>query len=196
LWTPAEVFRLVRLLGGFFCFGAGVLLLAFGNDAHGTVSINIFSIAHGEISKASAGIYVIFFSMFVIATHRHNASIELAQLKVAEKLAQKSKPQASIEIVRSAPASKEEVVKEVSEALQEYYRQPWLKRPRNFRFAIAFVIIAFLEVLAILGKEQLPHGTTLWSTCDGAAGLGGLVLFFMTIALASGLVMNKDIGEE
>ena len=65
-WQPNDWLRLVALVGGFCFFGLGVWLLVTGISADGIVDLKS-SIISGTLKTGSAGLFVCFFSLVVIA---------------------------------------------------------------------------------------------------------------------------------
>ena len=85
-WEPADIIRLVALLGGFLLCGLGALLMWLGVGAEGVVDIRS-SVLTGTIKTASAGLFILFFGfgiiIFVLATL--SAKAANAQLTVAQR---------------------------------------------------------------------------------------------------------------
>ena len=65
-WKPNDFIRLVALIGGFVLFGVGAWMLFKGISAEGFVDLKS-TLLSGTIKAASAGLYLCFFAMFIIA---------------------------------------------------------------------------------------------------------------------------------
>jgi hypothetical protein len=64
-WTPNDWMRLTALLGGLGLFCLGAWMLFQGIVAEGTVDLKS-SVLSGTIKASSAGLYICFFSLFII----------------------------------------------------------------------------------------------------------------------------------
>ena len=73
-WKPNDVIRLVALLGGFSLFGVGAYMLSLGVHASGHVDLKA-SVLSGTLQTSSAGLYVCFFSLFIVVFVLTTASI-------------------------------------------------------------------------------------------------------------------------
>jgi hypothetical protein len=65
-WKPNDVIRLGALVGGFVLFLLGALMLYQGISAEGLVDLKS-TLLSGSIKTASAGLYICFFAVFIIA---------------------------------------------------------------------------------------------------------------------------------
>ena len=84
-WHPSDWIRLVALLGAFVAFGVGIWLLVSGVSAEGIVDLKS-SVLSGTLKTASAGLFVCFFALIVIA-------FVLASLFVAKRSADARTPE-------------------------------------------------------------------------------------------------------
>jgi hypothetical protein len=70
-WEPADIIRLIALVGGFLLCGLGAYMMWLGVGAEGVVDIRS-SVLSGTVKTASAGLFIIFFGfaiiVFVLAT--------------------------------------------------------------------------------------------------------------------------------
>lgn len=64
-WKPADVVRLIAMLGAFILFCIGVLMMWKGIAVEGAIDIKS-SVLSGTIKTASAGLFVAFLSFVVI----------------------------------------------------------------------------------------------------------------------------------
>jgi len=62
---PIDPYRLVGLIAGIVFFGIGIYLVLHGVAAEGTIDIQS-TILSGKITAGSAGLFVLFFSFFMI----------------------------------------------------------------------------------------------------------------------------------
>jgi hypothetical protein len=65
-WTPNDWLRLVALIGGFALALVGCWMLYRGIQAEGTIDLKS-ALLSGSIKGSSAGLYICFFAVFVIA---------------------------------------------------------------------------------------------------------------------------------
>jgi len=64
-WRPADVIRLVALVGAFVLAAIGALLTWYGVGAEGIVDIKS-TVLSGSIKSASAGLFIVFFAFGII----------------------------------------------------------------------------------------------------------------------------------
>src|SRR5713226_8087213 len=64
-WEPADVIRLVALIGGLLLFGLGALMMWKGIAAEGAIDIKS-SVMSGTIKTGSAGLFIAFLSFVTI----------------------------------------------------------------------------------------------------------------------------------
>lgn len=62
---PIDPYRMVGLIAGIVFFGIGIYLVLHGVAAEGTIDIQS-TILSGKITAGSAGLFVLFFSFFII----------------------------------------------------------------------------------------------------------------------------------
>jgi hypothetical protein len=65
-WKPNDVIRLGALIGGFVLFLLGALMLYQGISAEGLLDLKS-ALLSGSVKTASAGLYICFFAVFIIA---------------------------------------------------------------------------------------------------------------------------------
>jgi len=64
-WEPADVMRLVALIGALVMFGLGALMMWQGISAEGAIDVKS-SVLSGSIKTGSAGLFMVFLSFLVI----------------------------------------------------------------------------------------------------------------------------------
>ena len=64
-WQPADIIRLVALIGGFLLAGVGALMMWLGISAEGAIDIK-GTVLSGSIRTGSAGLFIVFFAFGII----------------------------------------------------------------------------------------------------------------------------------
>lgn len=64
-WQPADIIRLVALIGAFFLAVVGSLMMWLGISADGAIDVKS-AVISGSIKTASAGLFILFFAAGII----------------------------------------------------------------------------------------------------------------------------------
>ena len=81
-WEPADVIRLVALIGAFFLSALGAYMMWRGIAAEGAVDIKS-SVLSGSVKTGSAGLFIVFFAFGIILFVLASLSSKAAQANMS-----------------------------------------------------------------------------------------------------------------